>query len=405
MSARWYSPGTGSFTSNDTVTGAPLPATADGNPYGYAAGNPLTTADPTGHYLCDLGIAIADCPAQLPPISVGQGQCNSSQCGSQNSTSIAAQWQEQQEQQSQQEAQAAEQEQQDLLAAQQALNQNQFPQYPYPYPYPSIDLLSRGSCASYCSLPPSQYILPWYPPPPPPPPPPPQDKFTGPDPAAAPPVPSWLRNDPFITHIIHDTTNPAGLFHHGIHINEPNQLPNSHVSGTSPNDNPLVGQEIQLSINPTIKTPPDKPLITPKTPLDGPLVFPKLPLDGPLITPKLPLDGPLITPKPEDANGGVNVSAVTDFPDKAAARQALDGDAKAAANRFFRDATSKSINFQVEDLGDSRYQLRFFSPANNPGYGKLYVQEIDSEGNVLTEYKDTFGPDGLIQRKWLTGGP
>ena len=52
MSARWYSPATGSFTSNDTLGGSPLPSTVDGSPYAYADGNPLTDADPTGHFLC-----------------------------------------------------------------------------------------------------------------------------------------------------------------------------------------------------------------------------------------------------------------------------------------------------------------------------------------------------------------
>ena len=53
MSARWYSPATGSFTSNDTVNGNPLPSTVDGNPYAYAGGSPLTNIDPSGHcWLC-----------------------------------------------------------------------------------------------------------------------------------------------------------------------------------------------------------------------------------------------------------------------------------------------------------------------------------------------------------------
>jgi len=50
LNARWYDPSTGSFATNDTVAGSPLPATADGNPYAYTAGDPLTETDPTGHY-------------------------------------------------------------------------------------------------------------------------------------------------------------------------------------------------------------------------------------------------------------------------------------------------------------------------------------------------------------------
>lgn len=97
--------------------------------------------------------------------------------------------------------------------------------------------------------------------------------------------------------------------------------------------------------------------------------------------------------------------AVLNFGSKAAARQGLEGDAGTAANRFFRDATSKSQDFQAQELSGGGYRVQFFSPANNPGYGKLYVQEIDSAGNVISEFKNTIGPDGLIETKWVHGGP
>jgi hypothetical protein len=97
--------------------------------------------------------------------------------------------------------------------------------------------------------------------------------------------------------------------------------------------------------------------------------------------------------------------SILNFGSKAAAREGLSGDAGTAANRFFRDATSKSIDFQAQELGNGGYRLQFFSPANNPGYGKLYVQEIDAAGNVIKEFKNTLGPDGLIETKWVHGGP
>ena len=94
-----------------------------------------------------------------------------------------------------------------------------------------------------------------------------------------------------------------------------------------------------------------------------------------------------------------------DYAGKAAAREAFDGDLRAAANRFFRDATAKSEQFRTSQLEGGGHRLQFFSPANNPGYGKLYVQDVDEAGRVLREYKDTLGPDGLIERKWVYGGP
>ena len=54
MGARWYAPGSGGFTSADTIPQSPLPDPAAGNPYAYAADNPLDGIDPTGHRTVDL---------------------------------------------------------------------------------------------------------------------------------------------------------------------------------------------------------------------------------------------------------------------------------------------------------------------------------------------------------------
>ena len=93
------------------------------------------------------------------------------------------------------------------------------------------------------------------------------------------------------------------------------------------------------------------------------------------------------------------------FASKAEARSAFDGQVGTAANRFFRGATSKSTDFQATELQGGGQRFEFFSPANNPGYGKLYVQEVDAQGDVIQEYKDTMGPQGLIERKFVRGGP
>lgn len=98
-------------------------------------------------------------------------------------------------------------------------------------------------------------------------------------------------------------------------------------------------------------------------------------------------------------------AAATIYATKADARQAFSGKQQEAANRFFKDATSKSQDFKTTPLENGGQRLEFFSPARNPGYGKRYVQEIDANGTALREYKDTIGPNGLIERKWLKGGP
>ncbi|MGR6921114.1 RHS repeat-associated core domain-containing protein [[Actinomadura] parvosata] len=49
MHARWYQPGTGTFSSRDTATLNPSPSVQT-NRYTYANASPLTGTDPTGHY-------------------------------------------------------------------------------------------------------------------------------------------------------------------------------------------------------------------------------------------------------------------------------------------------------------------------------------------------------------------
>jgi len=57
MGARWYDPGAGDFTSADSVQVSPVPDPAAGNPFAYAADEPLDLTDPTGHYVDPGGSA------------------------------------------------------------------------------------------------------------------------------------------------------------------------------------------------------------------------------------------------------------------------------------------------------------------------------------------------------------
>ena len=55
MGARWYDPDAGDFTSANTVHVSPDPDEAAGNPFAYAADEPLDLVDPTGHYIVPEG--------------------------------------------------------------------------------------------------------------------------------------------------------------------------------------------------------------------------------------------------------------------------------------------------------------------------------------------------------------
>jgi RHS repeat-associated protein len=74
MGARWYDPGTGDFTSADTVQVSPDPDPAAGNPFAYAADEPLDLVDPTGHYIVPEGGAEGAGTSQR----VGNGATSSS---------------------------------------------------------------------------------------------------------------------------------------------------------------------------------------------------------------------------------------------------------------------------------------------------------------------------------------
>lgn len=101
---------------------------------------------------------------------------------------------------------------------------------------------------------------------------------------------------------------------------------------------------------------------------------------------------------------GIFSRRVMSFPSKNEARKAFGGKLGNAANRFFRDATSKSRDFKISNLSKGGKRFEFFSPAKNKGYGKKFIQEVNSEGQIIREFKDTLGPKGLIERKFIHGG-
>ena len=72
MGARWYNPSDGDFTSRDTVTVNPDPDPAAGDPFAYAADEPLDLTDPSGHRVIDLPGEDANPEAAANVISTSQ---------------------------------------------------------------------------------------------------------------------------------------------------------------------------------------------------------------------------------------------------------------------------------------------------------------------------------------------
>lgn len=159
-----------------------------------------------------------------------------------------------------------------------------------------------------------------------------------------------------------------------------------------------------------------------KTGLFGNLVLGKMEVDASFSAAYLtaPVSAPLapfVNTKSPYVNGGFKLGAavsplqflgggdlVASFGTKQAARQALDGPLGAAANRFFRDAAKNSRDFRIINLAGGIKRFEYFSAARNAGYGKLYIQEVESTGIVVREFKETLGPSGVIETKWVHGG-
>jgi RHS repeat-associated protein len=87
MHARWYQPGTGTFTSRDTATLAPNPS-VQANRYTYANAAPMTGIDPTGHNTVQstsgsigLGYYSPGYSGSICGISYGIDVCNASSGG------------------------------------------------------------------------------------------------------------------------------------------------------------------------------------------------------------------------------------------------------------------------------------------------------------------------------------
>jgi RHS repeat-associated protein len=199
MGARWYNPATGTFTSNDTITGSPVPPTVSPTPYGYVDGNPLTNADPSGH--CSIAYAGFDCAVAE---QVDEGDIHSAGVGGGGGTGwlvlgmmattvVAGGW----------------------AAYEFATEPGAAPGSPqyvvaggwwYPHGWqPGWSYNPGGSpgpCAVNCFVP----VLP------PPPPPPPQDCYAGPDPSCHPPAaPRSLTNGKYESTPAVNTTNPRQI--------------------------------------------------------------------------------------------------------------------------------------------------------------------------------------------------
>lgn len=234
MNARWYNPGTGSFTSNDVINGSPLSTTVDGNPYAYAGGDPLTVTDLSGHcggwlsVICDpveravqtvwdAGSNLIDYAAPVAgdldfldpwtatfgflsmfwPSDLSGEQANgvcAGGCGGEPGGSASGGG--------------------NPVLVYEGLG--------YGTSGSSGAAGGPSGCAAECL--------------PPPPPPPPQDCYAGPNPTCTPPkAPSSLQDTKYVTRTVHDVTSVTKLFHDHKGITETVTPTTNKINGTGTN--------------------------------------------------------------------------------------------------------------------------------------------------------------------------
>jgi RHS repeat-associated protein len=91
------------------------------------------------------------------------------------------------------------------------------------------------------------------------------------------------------------------------------------------------------------------------------------------------------------------------FNSSKAARQAFreGSNLRGRANIFFDRATSKCYGYKIARVGDA-YEFSYFAPADNPGYTKEYVYEVDAQsGTVIEHYKVTYFESESLQIKYI----
>jgi RHS repeat-associated protein len=246
MGARWYSPATGGFTTNDTIGGSPLSSTVDGNPYAYTSGSPLTATDPTGHCTLPVPVGGAIVLGQCPTTGTGTGTGTGigMQWGSQGGTSSGdlrlGGWWQQFSQGQRQDTDPDWQIQMYEWALQRGYS-------PWTAPQTASGAGNSGCTAdcgctgdrgcTYSCVFPTPTPTP-APQPPPPPPPPPQDCYAGPDPTCVPtPAPASLGSDPLITQQASDITSFEQLLRQGrAIIQQPVRKPQRPVQGLQPSN-------------------------------------------------------------------------------------------------------------------------------------------------------------------------
>jgi hypothetical protein len=123
---------------------------------------------------------------------------------------------------------------------------------------------------------------------------------------------------------------------------------------------------------------------------------------------------PLLTSRAPSPSGWGQGSE-QDLGTRDLARRFGQGKTRMEANRFYKSARGPDHDLPAEEFRAVEYpngyvRLTYREPANNTGYGKLYVRELNAKGDVMRSYKVSVrqnegGEWQPGQVKWERGGP
>ena len=107
----------------------------------------------------------------------------------------------------------------------------------------------------------------------------------------------------------------------------------------------------------------------------------------------------------DKVKGDVSVGEnnILNFSNKADALKSVDNlpsNIQSKTKDFFKGASNSYTDFSVKKMENGNYMAEMMKPGDVPGSKAIYYKEIDSGGNTIKVFKETFDPEGnLIHTK------
>jgi len=99
------------------------------------------------------------------------------------------------------------------------------------------------------------------------------------------------------------------------------------------------------------------------------------------------------------SEGAGKSNGILSAGNKAAAIKSVDelpADIQPKVKNFFKGGSNSYTDFSVNPMKDGSYVVKMTKPGNVPGSKAIYYKVIDSQGNTIRVYKETYNPAGKL---------